>query len=36
MVAWRVDERINNVKNNDITLSEPLKYQGDGGQTGLF
>jgi putative SOS response-associated peptidase YedK len=25
MKAWRVDQRINNVKNNDESLSEPVK-----------
>jgi hypothetical protein len=29
MKAWRVDERINNVKNNDPTLSDPLEGKGD-------
>jgi putative SOS response-associated peptidase YedK len=34
MKAWRVDERINNVKNNDVKLSEPLE---DGpGQARMF
>ena len=27
--ARRVDERINNVKNNDAALSEPVKDEGD-------
>jgi putative SOS response-associated peptidase YedK len=35
MKAWRVDTRINNVRNNDPALSEPLREQ-TGGQLGLF
>jgi putative SOS response-associated peptidase YedK len=35
MKAWRVDKRINNVKNNDAALSEPSKDH-DNGQAGMF
>jgi hypothetical protein len=35
MKAWRVDGRINNAKNNDATLSEPLK-EDQSGQMGMF
>jgi len=35
MKAWRVDQRINNVKNNDATLTEPIKGE-QGGQLGMF
>jgi hypothetical protein len=35
MKVWRVDTRINNVKNNDVTLSEPMKNEEDG-QLGKF
>jgi putative SOS response-associated peptidase YedK len=35
MKAWRVDKRINNVKNNDAALSDPWTEQDDG-QKGLF
>jgi putative SOS response-associated peptidase YedK len=34
MKAWRVDERINSVNNNDAALSDPATDQGE--QTGLF
>jgi hypothetical protein len=35
MKAWRVDERINSVKNHDATLSEPVR-DDEGGQSSLF
>jgi putative SOS response-associated peptidase YedK len=35
MKAWRVGERINNVKNNDAALSEPVK-DNDHDQLGMF
>ena len=35
MKAWRVGERINNVKNNDPALSEPVRDEEDG-QLGMF
>ena len=35
MKAWRVDTRINNAKNNDPTLSEPVKEEEDR-QLGMF
>lgn len=35
MKAQRVGERINNVRNNDGTLSKPVEEDEDG-QTGLF
>jgi hypothetical protein len=35
MKAWRVDKRINNVKNNDAALSDPWTEQDDD-QKGLF
>jgi hypothetical protein len=39
MKAWRVDQRINNVKNNDESLSKPAKAEedeDDEGQLGMF
>jgi putative SOS response-associated peptidase YedK len=37
MKAWRVGERINNVKNNDTALSEPVRDEDeDDGQVGMF
>ena len=30
MKAWRVDERINSVKNNDVALLEPVQDEGEG------
>jgi len=36
MKAWRVDQRVNNVKNNDASLTEPLKDENEGGQLGMF
>lgn len=35
MKAWRVDRRVNSVKNNDPTLREPVK-EDEGGQMGMF
>jgi len=35
MKAWRVDQRINNVKNNDPELGEPFNEEADG-QLGIF
>jgi putative SOS response-associated peptidase YedK len=35
MKAWRVNRRINSVRNNDATLSEPLKDE-ESGQMGMF
>jgi putative SOS response-associated peptidase YedK len=35
MKAWRVDQRINNVKNNEPSLSEPVKDDEDE-QLGMF
>jgi putative SOS response-associated peptidase YedK len=36
MKAWRVDSRINNVRNNEPSLTEPLKDDEPGGQLGMF
>jgi putative SOS response-associated peptidase YedK len=36
MKAWRVDPKINNVRNNEPSLSEPLKEDEPGGQMGMF
>jgi putative SOS response-associated peptidase YedK len=36
MKAWRVDQRVNNVRNNDASLTEPLKDENEGGQLGMF
>jgi putative SOS response-associated peptidase YedK len=36
MKAWRVDQRVNNVRNNDASLSEPLKDENQDGQIGMF
>jgi putative SOS response-associated peptidase YedK len=35
MKAWRLDQRINNVKNNDVSLTETVKDE-EGGQMGMF
>ena len=35
MKAWPVDQRINNVKNNDPELGEPFNEEADG-QLGIF
>jgi putative SOS response-associated peptidase YedK len=35
MKAWRVGTRINSVKNNDATLSDPVK-DDDAEQLGMF
>jgi putative SOS response-associated peptidase YedK len=35
MKAWRVDRRINSTKNNDATLSEPVKENPED-QSGMF
>ena len=35
MKAWRVDQRINNVKNNEPSLSEPVRDDEDE-QLGMF
>jgi putative SOS response-associated peptidase YedK len=34
MKAWRVNARINNVRNNEPSLSEPLREDEPGGQLG--
>jgi putative SOS response-associated peptidase YedK len=36
MKAWRVDQRVNNVRNDDASLTEPLKDENEGGQLGMF
>jgi len=36
MKAWRVDQRVNNVQNNDASLTEPLKDENEGGQLWMF
>lgn len=35
MKAWRVDQRINNVRNNEAALLEPVKDEGEK-QMGMF
>jgi putative SOS response-associated peptidase YedK len=35
MKAWRVDQRINNVRNNDAELLDPVKDEEEG-QMGMF
>ena len=35
MKAWRVDQRINNVRNNDAALVEPIG-ESSGDQTSMF
>jgi hypothetical protein len=36
MKAWRVDQRLNNVKNNDVSLTEPLKDDDPRGFAAAF
>jgi putative SOS response-associated peptidase YedK len=36
MKAWRVDQRLNNVRNNDALLNEPLKDESEGRLLGMF